>query len=265
LQFSSAPTTDPSNDLPSLPPAYRQGTLITPDAITSPGTLPISDDRTASTSLVPGRHSSRLHIGIPSPESKSFIQPQEAQSSHFPVHAAHVATDDKALLARLADLAERPPDVPESSHQVSVPVWEDEQLEDFAQTSQSSCPDTSESAVHSQFPPPPSKGKMVEPSFYAYRYSFEEFSESIEPDLEPSAPPFEAHGTSISNDIPMLPSAPPLAEGDFALEGYPDAPQFQEDAAAGDAGQGRDRSDDDRNRDGTLTHLSDGTLPGYRP
>lgn len=266
LQISPATTNHIFNDLPSLPPAYRQGTLVTPNVMTSPGALSCLDEHTTSTLQVPGRRLSRLHIHTSPFGSKSSIQLQEADPSPIPVHAAHVATDDKTLLARLADFAERPPEVPdaECSHQVSVPVWEDEQLEDFARSPQSPGQDTPGPAVpHPRFPPPPTKGKMAEPSFYAYRYSFEEFSESIEPSLGPSAPPFEAPGAPITNDVVMLPSAPPLAEDDFALENYPDAPQFQADVR--DTEQSSDRPDGDRNRDGAPRPLSNGTLPVYHP
>lgn len=267
-------TVDSSPDVPSSPPAYRQGTLVTP-IIIPPGGLSVPDEHTGSVLRTPSPHPSRLSFGAQPFEAKSSTQSQETDSPQLSVHAAHVATDDKALLARLADLAERPPmeveDSAESSHQISAPVWEDEQLEDFVQVPESSEPDTSGSASQCPFPPPPSKGKMAEPSFYSYRYSFEEFSESIEPILEPSAPPFEAPGAPVTSDMIMVPSAPPLPEDGLHLEAYPSAPQF-EVVAEGNTEQVLPGSDANENADhqpnqstATSRPLSEGTLPGYQP
>ncbi|KAF9451410.1 hypothetical protein P691DRAFT_796850 [Macrolepiota fuliginosa MF-IS2] len=273
IDNSPSITVDPAPDEPSSPPAYRRGTLITP-IIIPPGGLSVPDERAGSTLLVPSPRPSHLSFDTYSIEAKSSVQSQEADSPQLSVHAAHVATDDKALLARLADLAERPPELlnnAESSHQVSVPVWEDEQMEDFGRTPESSAPDTSGSTSLSPFPPPPSKGKMAEASFYAYRYSFEEFSDLIEPELEPSAPPFEAPGAPVTGDMVMLPSAPPLVEDRFLLEVYPSAPQF-EAAAEGDAERDPSRANNNRSVEHqshqpppTSRPTSEGTLPGYHP
>lgn len=270
-ETSDNPQPSPSEsvpDVPSSPPAYRRGTLLTP--ITIPNE-PLTEPA-GSTLLVPSPRPFNLPLDVSSSGQKSSNPAQEPESSHTPgPHIAHVATDDKALLARLADLAERPPEVPvdvQSSHQVSVPVWEDEQLDDFTQAKDPSDPDTSGSSSQSPFPPPPSKGKMAEPSFYAYRSSFEEFSESIDPDLEPSAPPFEAPSAPGLDGMAMLPSAPPLAEDEFPLEGFPDAPEF-EAAAESDGTQESATVDGEGSTEhqsaGSTRPLSEGTLPGYHP
>jgi len=141
-----------------------------------------------------------------------------------PSHAGHVATDDKSLLARLAELTSAPPQSPtnSSNNQVSVPIWHDEELVDFAETSYDSLRDphicstiTSDHSWGSYapalpFPPPPSKGKMATPAFYDY--SFEDLA-TPESEPEPSAPPFEEGSNAPPlDDINELPSAPPLTE-----------------------------------------------------
>ncbi|KXN88886.1 hypothetical protein AN958_06756 [Leucoagaricus sp. SymC.cos] len=265
-QTSPPISVEPAPDVPSSPPAYRRGTLLNP--ITIPDGLNVPDERGGS---ILRTSSPNPSIDASSVGAKSFTQPQEFEPTTVPVHAAHVATDDKALLARLADLAERPPEVSddaETSHQISVPVWEDEQLADFMRVPESSVADTSGSSSQNPFPPPPSKGKMAEPSYYAYRYSFEEFSNSIEPELEPSAPPFEAFSVPNLDDMVMLPSAPPLVEDGFPLEGFSDAPvsvttaehdEMQNSSTAGSGGGAQYQSP------ASSRPLSGGTLPGYHP
>jgi len=128
-------------------------------------------------------------------------------------------------------------------------------------------PESLEFDNSSPFPPPPSKGKMAESSFYAYRSSFEEFSELIDPELEPSAPPFEAP-SAPGLDMTMLPSAPPLADNVFPLKECSSASGF-EAAAENDGAPIPAAIDGDRSIDhqSTITArpLSQGMLPGYHP
>lgn len=137
-----------------------------------------------------------------------------------PIHDAHVATDDKALLAHLAGLASEP--VSESSGvEVSAPIWDDEQIEADLISSIDQAPEASTCPAALSFPPLPSKGKMALPDFHKYPLTFEEMVELGE-DPGPSAPPFE-EGSSIDlqDDPPLMPSAPPLLdEEDF----HPSAP-----------------------------------------
>jgi len=253
---SSSLTGDPVLKVPSSPPAYRPGTL---NLIAVSAEQPDGSTPSRRPSLVSSSNAKSVHLA------------QRLEPSHIDqLHAAHIATDDKALLARLADLAERPPETSidaGSSHQVSVPLWEDEQLDDFQRVTESSEPDTSDS---SPFPPPPFKGKTAESSFYAYRSSFEEFSELINPELEPSAPPFEAPSAPGLDGMAMLPSAPPLADDGFPLEESSNAPEF-EVAAENDGAPRSAAVDGDRSIDYQSTTTarpcppSEGTLPGYHP
>lgn len=145
--------------------------------------------------------------------------------SSYPPSAAHVATDDKALLARLNGMASHPPRDSANYHQESsAPVWEDEDVVDS--DASSSLGDPSGSSSSQVFPPPSvpvsSKGKMAA-EYYDYSYSlFDDDIESLEPELGPSAPPFEAVPPLPSDDSAVVPSAPVL--DDFAGDRTPSAP-----------------------------------------
>jgi len=150
-----------------------------------------------------------------------------------PIHAAHVATDDKALLARLAELASAPPaddaseSVETSEAEISVPAWQDEEIEDFTHaTSLAPKLDASSSSPSSFFPPPPSKERLAAAERLEYSFGFDGL-DSAEPEPEPSAPPFEeGSAPPLDNDVFPMPSAPPLLDEQHGLEVPPeDAPQ----------------------------------------
>jgi hypothetical protein len=190
-------------------------------------------------------------------------------------HIGHVATDDKTLLARMATMASAPPVEPDeggsSRLQTSAPIWDDEHLEDIidglddAEIAPSSHTSSSlsslPSASHSLFPAPPSKGKMAARDFYDYPYLFEEDVSSLEPEMGPSAPPFEEHTPSappLVNEPEMTPSAPPLME-----EFLPSAPPAWED---GEGGQDHDREESPQPHSSqplSPVSISDIVLPSY--
>ncbi|TFK56786.1 hypothetical protein OE88DRAFT_56668 [Heliocybe sulcata] len=196
-------TTPPSS--PPFPPAYY---------------------RTPYRSL--GRDDS-LHLHIPNspfmdPDSESlppFSGNDDEEMSLPPANTvAHVATDDKAVLARMAAMSSAPPQVDDHNGMSSdprprVPSWYDEDL-DYSQSSHDSSFGqeprvyTTGSCVasSSQLPPPPTKAQLAAPLFYDYPSSFEE--DLV--DSEPSAPPFE--------ECVGMPSAPPLVPED----NFPSAP-----------------------------------------
>jgi hypothetical protein len=64
---------------------------------------------------------------------------------------------------------------------------------------------------------------MAAPDFYDYPYSFEEDVGSLQPEAEPSAPPFEEHSPPLKDDQ-MVPSAPPLPD-----ELLPSVPEWDKD------------------------------------
>lgn len=70
----------------------------------------------------------------------------------------------------------------------------------------------------SPFPPPPSKGSLFAPNFYDYPYAFEDMEiENLEPELGPSAPPFEETPSAPlvdEHDLGLVPSAPPMLDDD---------------------------------------------------
>jgi hypothetical protein len=176
---------------------------------------------------------------MPSSSSTSGVSSESFDTSsdiglHPPVHAAHVATDDKSLLARLAEFASSPPPSEVSAEapstlQVSAPVWRDEEFEDFP------CDPGGSSSIHISmcpaptplFPPPPSKEKMAAPTFYDYPYSFEDIT--VEPEAGPSAPPFDDPPSAPpTNIIDLTPSAPPLMDIDYCMEVDASAPPLHD-------------------------------------
>ncbi|KAF9486485.1 hypothetical protein BDN70DRAFT_870040 [Pholiota conissans] len=200
------------------------------------------------------------------------------------LHAAHVATDDKALLARLAMLASAPPEdesavSSQSTLQVSAPEWEDEDLESIAPHLVN--PSSTSTSFSPMFPPPPSKERLAAAEFYDYSYAFEEMTI---PELEagPSAPPFE-EGSAPHLDL-LVPSAPPLFEDDeFApsddAQAQPSAPswdlasQNEHDQVNATSGQNGDRtqshdtssSTDQGPSEESLSARDSVVLPGYQP
>ncbi|KAJ8508770.1 hypothetical protein ONZ45_g8990 [Pleurotus djamor] len=178
------------------------------------------------------------------------------------INSAHVATDDKSLLARLGEMASEPPvdHSGSSSLQVSAPVWQD----DFAEFPHDGVPQETgaspQSSANSEFsaernlsagfplPPPPisHKGKLAELSYYEHSsYSYDDLVDAH--GLEPSAPPFsEAIG----------PSAPPLDEEQVQVSlGVPSAPPLVDESSE-QAGDG-DRHTDDDSMSGVLEYVDE--------
>lgn len=149
-----------------------------------------------------------------------------------------MATDDKAVLARMAAMSSSPPaaDNPgEASRDVrpSVPSWYDEDHEDYSRRSydhslasgrcyepctmpEMSTANSCEASTSRLLPPPPEKAQLTAPLFYDYPSSFEE--DLTEP--EPSAPPFE--------ECVAMPSAPPL-ESEAPSPSAPPMGEYEED------------------------------------
>lgn len=158
-----------------------------------------------------------------------------------PFNAGHIATDDKAALARMASRASAPPlggvSASEEEGEPStlfptVPVLEDDfepippellitDCIDYIGTytaggraayspgpspllvaSGTRSPSYSrEPSPHPTLPAPPSRTRLAAPTFYEYPVSFEEDILSAEPEAGPSAPPF-AHDDSLAASAP---------------------------------------------------------------
>ncbi|KAH6916689.1 hypothetical protein BKA70DRAFT_1555335 [Coprinopsis sp. MPI-PUGE-AT-0042] len=221
-----------SNPQPtSSPPAYQQKSNGS-QAESSEGLYPPLSRRPSSASLL--RHPSHS-----SPCLSSF----EETPSTPGLAVAHVATDDKNVLARLAELASAPPAAHEttSEPEVSVPEWQDEQMEDFIaqqQQEQQQCVSENSpscSIPSSPFPAPPTKGNLLSPDFYDYPFSFEDMTGS-EPVYGPCAPPFEETPSAPLVDeetMELVPSAPPLIDDEdfYAPEQIPSAPPPEGDTS----------------------------------
>jgi len=184
---------------PPLPPAYQGRSLSISNISTkdlarlSPGSLPYDAHIT--------------HIDSPCPNSPP-PSPLENDTTPPNSHVAHVATDDKAVLRQMEVLSSQPPTEPGSSCDVhgSAPDLYEDDVETLEYE------DGSELVPSHGFPLPPtslpsSKGKAAALEYYDYD------DLNVEPDLLPSAPPFEAKN-------PIVPSAPPQGEA----QPHPSAP-----------------------------------------
>lgn len=174
---------------------------------------------------------------------------------------------------------------PAGVHQVSAPEWRDEELEEvIAATQENNADDYPQpsASASSPFPPPPSKASLASPNFYDYPYAFEEMEiAGFEPELGPSAPPFEeaqGYGVGEGDIPPIVPSAPPMLEDeDFCVELAPSAPPLAE--VEGHEGDGSDEpqasapsASDSGSTGGGPPSLNDSnyaseapSLPRYRP
>lgn len=205
-----APAAISQDPIPASPPAYQHGGPNPPIIVSASNSIsdyiePSRFDR----SRRPSQSSSNSPLLLISPAENSGI------SALTPLHVAHVATDDKSLLARLADLASAPPpdDCAVSTGisdttQVSAPAWHDEDLE--SNQSNGISTDASTCSLSPMFPPPPSKERLAATEFYNYPFAFDEMDPAIL-DLEPSAPPFE-EDSSLTLEINLIPSAPSLLD-----------------------------------------------------
>lgn len=180
-----------------------------------------------------------------------------------PFSAGHIATDDKAALARMASLASAPPlggvstlgrgesstlfpTVPslEDDFELIPPELQITDCDDYAGTysglsggraahspspsllaaSGTETPSYSrEPSPHPILPAPPSRGRLAAPTFYEYPVSFEEDILSAEPEAGPSAPPF-------AQDDALAASAPPM-ELDYEplnMVALPSAPPMED-------------------------------------
>lgn len=195
------PPSQPSTRPPSPVPEERPQSPLEQSSAATSSQRP-DDTAPASTRPISSSPPAYHHP----PESSSSSQQQSSSENY----AGHVATDDKVLLAQRAELANVPEFGPPPTAAVSAPEWQDERLEDFDPEEEGS------TAPHLPFPLPPepvassSKGKMAAfEQQYAY---FPEYTDA-EPELGPSAPPFEAVGPSAppieDDDVMLLASAPP--------------------------------------------------------
>ena len=177
---------------PPLPPAYQGSSHLSLDI--SPSKDPSQLSRASSFYHPHLSQFDSLSSDSPPPS------PLENDSTPSSLHVAHVATDDKAVLRQMEVLSSQPPTEPGSSYVCgSAPVlYED----DVQPLEYKDAPELCPSPLG--FPQPPaalssSKGKAAALEYYDYD------DLNVEPDLQPSAPPFEAQD-------PILPSAPPQDE-----------------------------------------------------
>lgn len=198
------------------PPAYHHGQS------------PIETDMTAPPSNADGNDLCRCLRPDLDKQTLSECAPDDTDHNiplddHIPyspsLEMAHVATDDKRLLAKMSAMASAPP-MPTDNGQpsvceVSAPVWRDEELHQFPETPGDciTSPPLSCSPF-SHVPPPMFPALLLEEEMASeLRYDFPSFEE-LGDGMEPSAPPFEAEVPSAPSmeDIAIKASAPPLAD-----------------------------------------------------
>lgn len=206
-QQSTSSGATPAPGRSSSPPAYQHGHGIPLIVISSPNYSTGLSGLSTPTHLSLPRRLSQPSL------SSSTANPRQPslECDPFPA-AAHVATDEKALLARLADMASAPPEDSDEAlyPQVSAPEWHEE-LETFATSTAPANADIM--STSSLFPPPPSKERLAAAERLEYAFAYDDL-ENAEPEPEPSAPPFE-EGSAPPRDGPLLlPSAPPMINGD---------------------------------------------------
>ena len=210
--LASQGDTPPSSPVSAQPPAYyRRSSFLLSSPPHDSSEFTYSDRSPPSTSKDP--------LSFPAQP-----RPHGDDDSHLTSLSGHVATDDKAILSLRSGLASAPPgfnaDFPQSA---SVPSVEDEDM--FELPSESSPPFPTHDAYGYEpqppysppttlLPPPPSKGKQMFDYSHDWDISVNVDDTPVEPELGPSAPPFE--------ESEVVPSAPPL---DFDSDVYvPSAP-----------------------------------------
>ena len=209
------PDPPPLSPPPAHPPAY--------DPPPSPSESHVSPENTYSESSLAGTSKAPL-------PSHTQFQPRGDNDGHLTSFSGHVATDDKAILSLRAAMASAPPDsnstLPESA---SVPSMEDEDtFETWPSGSWPPSPGPDDyvyephppySPPTSMFPLPPSKGKQRFDYSHDLDISVNLGSATVEPQLGPSAPPFE-ECEAVPSAPPLdfdvhIPSAPPMESEDF--------------------------------------------------
>ncbi|KAF8506518.1 hypothetical protein F5888DRAFT_2735 [Russula emetica] len=187
----------PLSPPPAQPPAYDPPPSSPESHVSPENTYP--DSSLAGTSKAP----------LP---SHTQSQPRGDDDGHLNSLSGHVATDDKAILSLRAAMASAPPvsnsNLPQSA---SVPSMEDEDTFEWPSESWPPSPSPDDygyephppySPPTSMLPPPPSKGKQRFDYSHDLDISVNLDSATVEPQLGPSAPPFE--------ECEAVPSAPPL-------------------------------------------------------
>lgn len=225
----------PDTPRPHQPPAYLSN---------ASDTAPKARDGLQDT-VLPSLADSSRGMDNAAASCAIILEPPTSDDHPLPysgyIHAGHVATDDKTLLAHMAALASAPPpaeapsspDAPASSSAAyaSVPPLDDEYeavpfdirvidcdsdvVGESSGSRRTPSPVPPSEFAHmpsysrdpspcpSLLPPPPTKGRMAAPTFYEYPPSFEEDVLGLEPEIGPSAPPF-------GEEVDSTASAPPL-------------------------------------------------------
>lgn len=145
------------------------------------------------------------------------LAPVDDDIPYQPGYAAHIAIDDKAHLARMADLASAPPTNQESTSGSlpvleSAPEWQDEEFQFHPGAPTTSPFDVGTSGL----PTPPSKSLLSPRYFDAHSY-LEDITALDHMTLS-SMPPYEEGPSALPFEEVLHASAPPLLMDDQAFE-----------------------------------------------
>ena len=216
----SAPEAPPTDTPPSMSPRLRP-LSIQPPAYharrypSSPPAPDVSPEYTYPDREPPSTSKAPL-------SSHPHPQPHSDDDGQL---SGHVATDDKAILSLRAALASAPPESNSSFPQsASVPSIEEEYASMLFSGSRPSSlshdvhgfePQPPYSPPRSLLPPPPLKGKQK----FDYSHDLDISDIPVEPELGPSAPPFEEQSEAVPSAPPLdfdshVPSAPPMDSED---------------------------------------------------
>lgn len=170
---------------------------------------------------------SHITSGDTTPRRRPLLFPPVPEDDEIPYHpsyAGHVAIDDKAHLARMAELASAPPPVIEDNIRGSVspicesaPEWHDDFEDPPSQPDTFAPSEISPFDVgNSGFPIPPSKS-ILSPGYFD-GHSYLDDITTLDPISLPSMPPYEAGPNTIPFVETLRASAPPISEDDQAFD-----------------------------------------------
>ncbi|KAF9225575.1 hypothetical protein BS17DRAFT_778777 [Gyrodon lividus] len=196
----------------SSPPAYRSPVMQRPPHCQA------ASDLNATRS----RHSSLLFEQVNYP-----VTMEDEPIPYMPPSSGHVATDDKAHLARIQQLASAPPEMvgkacANTMRAVSAPEWHEalDELDDLVvESGVISAPafPFHDFALPPSFPPLPTKGDVPSGYFDAnlFCYGEDDGIPVLGLDAGPSASLFDAHPSAPPiGDLDLDPSAPSLEDED---------------------------------------------------
>ncbi|KAF8846144.1 hypothetical protein BDN67DRAFT_960827 [Paxillus ammoniavirescens] len=226
---------------PVLPNPIASPRTSSPPAYRSPVMQRHPHHPTSDSNSTRSRHSSLLFEQVNCP---SIVDDEPIP--YVPPRGGHVATDDKAHLARIRELASSPPEMVSAEsattiQAVSAPAWHEvlDELDDFESGAVPAPAFPSRNfGLPPSFPPLPSKGYIPSGYFDAnsFCYDADDGIAVLGPDVGPSAPPFDAHPSAPPiSDLDLAPSAPSLDNENGLLQDWDRSTSYVSASESSDA------------------------------